>query len=45
MDRATAIELVRGLVAIPSVSRQEAGASRWLAERMREAGFDRAFVD
>ena len=45
MDRATAVEVVRGLVAIPSVSRQEAAASRWLAERMREAGFDRAFVD
>lgn len=45
MDRSTAVELVRGLVAIPSLSRQEAGASAWLATRMREAGFDRSFVD
>ena len=45
MDRPTAVELVRGLVAIPSLSRQEAAASTWLATRMREAGFDRAFVD
>src|SRR5512145_2741138 len=45
MDRSTAVELVRGLVAIPSLSRQEAAASTWLATRMREAGFDRAFVD
>lgn len=45
MDRAAAIELVRGLVAIPSLSRHEAAASSWLAEQMRAAGYDRAFVD
>ena len=45
MDRAEAVELVRGLVAIPSLSRQEAAASAWLAGQMRGAGFDRAFVD
>jgi [amino group carrier protein]-lysine/ornithine hydrolase len=45
MERAAAIELVRGLVAIPSLSRQEATASAWLADEMRAAGFDRAFVD
>jgi len=45
MDRSAAIGLVRGLVAIPSVSRQEAAASKWLAEQMRAAGYDRAFVD
>jgi [amino group carrier protein]-lysine/ornithine hydrolase len=45
MDRAAAIELVRGLVAIPSLSRQEAAASTWLAFQMRLNGFDRAFVD
>jgi [amino group carrier protein]-lysine/ornithine hydrolase len=45
MDRAAAIELVRGLVAIPSLSRQEAAASTWLADQMRAAAFDRAFVD
>ena len=45
MDRAAATELVRGLVAIPSVSRKEAAASAWLADQMRAAGYDRAFVD
>ncbi len=45
MDRAAAVELIRGLVAIPSLSRQEAAASAWLVEHMRGAGFDRAFVD
>jgi LysW-gamma-L-lysine carboxypeptidase len=45
MNRAAAVELVRGLVAIPSLSRQEAAASAWLADQMRAAGFDRAFVD
>jgi LysW-gamma-L-lysine carboxypeptidase len=45
MDRAAAIELVRGLVAIPSLSRHEAAASAWLVEQMRGAGYDRAFVD
>src|SRR5262245_5085448 len=45
MDRAAAIELVRGLVAIPSLSRHEAAASQWLADQMRAAGYDRAFVD
>jgi LysW-gamma-L-lysine carboxypeptidase len=45
MDRSAATELVRGLVAIPSLSRQEAAASAWLVEQMRAAGYDRAFVD
>jgi len=45
MDRAAAIELVRGLVAIPSLSRHEAAASRWLTDQMRAAGYDRAYVD
>lgn len=45
MDRSTAVELVRGLVAIPSVSRKERAAATWLAEQMRAYGFDRAFVD
>jgi LysW-gamma-L-lysine carboxypeptidase len=45
MDLAAAIELVHGLVAIPSLSRQEAVATTWLAHQMRAAGFDRAFVD
>ena len=45
MDRAGAVELIHGLVAIPSLSRQEAEASQWLVGRMRSAGYDRAFVD
>jgi [amino group carrier protein]-lysine/ornithine hydrolase len=45
MHREAAIELVRGLVAIPSLSRQEAAASTWLAFQMRAIGFDRAYVD
>jgi LysW-gamma-L-lysine carboxypeptidase len=45
MDRAAAIELVRGLVAIRSHSREEAEASRWLVDQMRCAGYERAFVD
>ena len=45
MDRAAAVDLVRGLVAIPSLSTHEAPASAWLANQMRAHGFDRAFVD
>ena len=43
--RAAAIELVRGLVAIPSLSRQESYASAWLVQQMQAAHYDRAFVD
>lgn len=45
MERADAIALVRGLVAIPSLSRAEAQAAAWLVEQMRAAGYERAFVD
>lgn len=45
MERSAAVELIRGLVAIPSLSRQEADAARWLVEQMRANGFERAFVD
>ena len=45
MDRAAAVDLVRGLVAIPSVSTHEASAAAWLVNQMRAHGFDRAFVD
>lgn len=45
MERADAVELVHGLVAIPSLSRQEADASAWLVDAMRRAGYERAFVD
>ena len=45
MDRSAAIELVRGLVEIPSLSRQESVAATWLVSQMRGNGFDRAYVD
>ena len=45
MERPAAVDLVHGLVAIPSLSRQESVATTWLAHQMRAAGFDRAFVD
>jgi LysW-gamma-L-lysine carboxypeptidase len=45
LDEARAIDLLQGLVGIPSLSRQEAAASQWLVEQMRSLGFARAFVD
>ncbi|MEO8678303.1 MAG: M20/M25/M40 family metallo-hydrolase, partial [Vicinamibacterales bacterium] len=45
MDRAAAVDLVHRLVAIPSLSRQEAAASAWLVGEMHKAGYERAYVD
>lgn len=45
MNRTQAIELLRGLVAIPSLSHEEATASAWLVQQMMTMGYDRAFVD
>jgi LysW-gamma-L-lysine carboxypeptidase len=45
MDRTAAVDLLRGLVAIPSISRDEARASAYLADAMRAHGYDRAYVD
>lgn len=45
LERDDAIGLLHGLVAIPSLSRQEQAATAWLAERMGQLGFRRAFVD
>ncbi|MEZ5284267.1 MAG: M20/M25/M40 family metallo-hydrolase [Vicinamibacterales bacterium] len=45
MTRTDAVALVHGLVAVPSLSRQEAAAVRWLVAQMEGAGYDRAFVD
>lgn len=45
MDRAAAVDLIHGLVAIPSLSRHEAAAASWLAAEMQRAGYERAFVD
>ncbi|MBX3000541.1 MAG: M20/M25/M40 family metallo-hydrolase [Caldilineaceae bacterium] len=44
-DRAAAVDLLHGLVAIPSLSGEEAEAAHWLVSQMRRLGFDRAFVD
>ena len=43
-DRAE-IDLVRGLVAVPSLSRHEAAASGWLASQMEARGLERCQVD
>ena len=45
IDPAIAYELLRGLVAVPSLSRQETAASAWLVEQMHALGYERAFVD
>ena len=45
MNREEAVEVLRGLVAIPSLSHHEQEASTWLAQQMLDAGYDRAFVD
>src|SRR5687767_7975199 len=45
IDNEQAIALLQGLVAIPSLSRQENAACRWLVEQMQQLGFARAYVD
>ena len=45
MERAHAVDLVHGLVAIRSLSRDEGEAARWLVHRMQHARYDRAYVD
>jgi LysW-gamma-L-lysine carboxypeptidase len=45
MNEAAAVELLHGLVAIPSLSHAEAAASAWLVQQMTAAGYDRAYVD
>lgn len=45
MERHVAIELLRELVSIRSLSRHEHDATAWLAAAMRGAGYERAFVD
>jgi LysW-gamma-L-lysine carboxypeptidase len=45
MEQQSAIALLQGLVAIPSVSMQEAAAVHWLVEQMVAEGYDRAYVD
>jgi LysW-gamma-L-lysine carboxypeptidase len=45
MEREQAVALLQGLVAIPSVSMQEAQAARWLVAQMAASGYDLAYVD
>jgi len=45
IERSQAIDLLQGLVAIPSLSRQEAAASAWLVQQMQQLGYARAYVD
>lgn len=45
MERAGAVDLLQGLVAIPSLSTQESEAAAWLVAQMDAAGYDRAYVD
>lgn len=45
VDQADAIALLHGLVAIPSLSRQENQATHWLVEQMTAHGFNRAYRD
>lgn len=45
LERSTAVELLRGLVAVPSLSGEERAASEWLVAQMEGVGYDRAYVD
>lgn len=45
LERTQAIDLLQGLVAIPSLSRQETAASTWLVQQMQTLGYARAYVD
>ena len=45
MNQPAAVALLRGLVAIRSLSHHEADAVAWLVDQMRQSGYDRAFVD
>jgi LysW-gamma-L-lysine carboxypeptidase len=45
MERPAAVALLRDLVAIRSLSREESAASAWLVTEMRRAGYERAYVD
>jgi len=45
MTQDRAVALLQGLVAIPSLSRNEAVASQWLVAQMDALGYARAYVD
>lgn len=44
-NRERAIDLLTGLVSIPSLSRQERAAAAWLVDQMGALGYGRAYVD
>jgi len=45
VTQSTAIDLLRGLVSISSLSGQEGEASAWLVEQMVQLGYTQAYVD
>ena len=45
LTQEAAVDLLRGLVSIPSLSRAEEAACRWLVAEMTRLGYDRAYVD
>ncbi len=45
MTEEAAVALLQGLVAIPSLSRNEQVASQWLVDQMQALGYARAYVD
>ena len=45
IERAAAVDLIRSLVSIPSLSHHEAEAAHWLVVQMGRLGYDRAFID
>ena len=45
IDQNAATELLRHLVEIPSLSREETDASHWLVSEMQQLGYERAYVD
>ena len=45
ISRPADVDLLHGLVRIPSLSREEAAATAWLVAEMTQLGYDRAYVD
>lgn len=45
LTKSIATDLLQGLVAVPSLSRDEGAASQWLVDQMGALGYRRAFVD
>lgn len=45
LDHSRAVDLLEGLVRIPSLSLHEANASQWLVQQMKELGYTHSYVD